>query len=252
MRSTSGFRRIFCGLAALALAPPILQATTIVVLRTESGLVIAADSRTTHRVGGRVVDERLTCKIHVVGDVVVVAAGRTAIGENADALVLDVAAAARQTLTRRGTLAQRVDQFDRALRAQLSQVAPLLTAADAERLFLEIVLAGPGEAGPTYYLRRFAVTGSGDRRRAVRQDDTSCDACQNPVAVLGFGDTIQTALARLAPDRRPPVRWTPEHARELVELEIAGVPEWVGPPVDIVQLDADGPRWIARKPACRT
>ena len=117
MRSTSGFRRIFCGLAALALAPPILQATTIVIMRTESGLVIAADSRTTHRVGGRVVDERLTCKIHVVGDVVVVAAGRTAIGENADALVLDVAAAARQTLTRRGTLAQRVDQFDRALRA---------------------------------------------------------------------------------------------------------------------------------------
>ena len=117
MRSTSGFRRIFCGLAALALAPPILQATTIVVLRTESGLVIAADSRTTHRVGGRVVDERLTCKIHVVGDVVVAAAGRTAIGENADALVLDVAAAARQPLTRRGTLAQRVDQFGRALRA---------------------------------------------------------------------------------------------------------------------------------------
>ena len=131
-------------------------------------------------------------------------------------------------------------------------MAPLLTAADAERLFLEIVLAGPGEAGPTYYLRRFAVIGSGDRWRAVRQDDTSCDACQNPAAVLGFGDTIQTALARLAPDRRRPMRWAPERARELVELEIARIPEWVGPPVDIVQLDADGPRWIRRKPPCRT
>ena len=249
IRSPAIVRCLFA--LALALLPATTQATTIVILRTATGLIIAADSRTTHRLGGRVVDERLTCKIRVIGDVVIAAAGRTAIGENADALVLDVEAAARRTLARRGTLAQRIEQFDRALHAQLSRVAPLLTAEDAERPFLEVVLAGLGDAGPAYYLRRFAVTGRGDRRRAARQEDTSCDACQSPIAVLGFGDTIRTALARLTPDRRQPERGSPQRARALVELEIASVPEWVGPPVDLMEVNADGPRWIERKSTCQ-
>jgi bifunctional DNA-binding transcriptional regulator/antitoxin component of YhaV-PrlF toxin-antitoxin module len=41
-----------------------------------------------------------------------------------------------------------------------------------------------------------------------------------------------------------------ELARTLIELEVKDAPEDVGPPVEILQLDASGPRWISNDLGC--
>ncbi len=38
--------------------------------------------------------------------------------------------------------------------------------------------------------------------------------------------------------------------RDLVMRQIRSTPEFVGPPVDVIRIAADGVHWVNRKPSC--
>ena len=72
--------------------------------------------------------------------------------------------------------------------------------------------------------------------------------CRREIEIFGVGET--EALMRAVREMR---QFPPDLAafgRELVTRQIRSTPEFVGPPVDIIRIAADGVHWVNRKPSC--
>ena len=234
-------------LAGLLGATP--TATTIAILRTSNELVIAADSLMT-LYDGR---PQQACKIRRHGDVVFATAGLVVSSEG----VLDLPQVISNVLRRPVTWTEHVQTIEdrlqepllRTLRRLRREMPDEFRQRILQGFVLHVTLAAFRDGHPVLeMLEFFAETNGGDELR-IRVQRKSCpDQCPRDIDVFAVGET--EAMMRELRDLR---QFPPDLAafgRDLVMRQIRSTPMFVGPPVDVIRIAADGVHWVNRKPSC--
>ena len=243
------------GLTAIILTLPasLARATTIVVARTANEIVIGADSKVTDTYGKELNSQ--VCKIQQVGDLFIAFEGLLrdkATGFN----VPGIASRALQ-LKPDATAAQKVNILTGFLTAELFVELTRVRRDSANEFhtklegqtFLRIVIAGFEGNQPVVFVRNFrtAFVASGIGVTVI-PDDCLAD-CQGEVVTRFLGET--DAIEGLPEDT--PGFWKDglvAGVRRLVETEIEARSEYVGPPIDLLRIDAHGAKWIQKKEEC--
>jgi len=237
----------------LTLPASLVRATTIVVARTANEIVIGADSKVTDTYGKELNSQ--VCKIQQVGNLFIAFEGLLrdkATGFN----VPGIASRALQ-LKPDATAAEKVNILTGLLTAELFVELTRLRRDSANEFhtklegqtFLRIVIAGFEGNQPVVFVRQFrtAFVASGIGVTVI-PDDCLAD-CQGEVVTRFLGEI--DAIEGLPEDT--PGFWKDglvAGVRRLVETEIEARSEYVGPPIDLLQIDARGAKWIQKKKEC--
>ncbi|MDQ5847309.1 MAG: hypothetical protein M3539_18650 [Acidobacteriota bacterium] len=229
------------------------RATTIVVARTSTEIVIGADSKVTDSYGKALNSE--TCKIQQVGNLFIAFEGLLR-DKKTGFVVADIARRALQ-LKFDGTAAERVSILTgfltTALVNELIQVkrnSPDEFQKKLEgRTFLRVVVAGFEKNKPVVFVRNFRMALVAGKMAVTVIPDDCLDDCQGDVVTRFLGETA--AIDGL-PEETPGF-WTEgvvAGVRRLLEVEIMARSEYVGPPIDILRIDAKGAKWVQKKAQC--
>lgn len=235
----------------MLLAGGPIYATTLAIIRTPDQLIIAADSLLVWYGGDR--RPQLTCKLDSHDDVIYAMAGLVKSPEND----FDVHGIVTLVLSTPGPLEERARVLERLLGDRLlgtlTRIRYELPQLFAEQLksgfVLNVTLAAVRNKVAQLEMRDFYAETAPDGTLQVRVVRISCPRdCPRPTEVFGVGETaaMMQHLSTLPhfPAGLPPL------AAQLVEIEIAGRPTLVGPPVDVVRAGDTGIEWLQRKPAC--
>jgi hypothetical protein len=244
-------------LALLAILLPVTcltaNATTIVVARTSTEIVIGADSKVTDTYGNVV--NNSACKIQQVGSLFIALEGLLRdkkTGFNAP----DIARRALQ-LKPDASTAEKVDILTgfltSALFEELNQVkinSPQEFRTKLEgQTFLRIVIAGFEGARPVIFLRQFRTAFLARNIGVVVIPDDCLKDCNGEVVTRFVGET--DAIEGLPDDTED--FWKgglAQGVRRLIEIEIGARSEYVGAPIDILRISARGAKWVQKKPEC--
>jgi hypothetical protein len=230
-------------------------ATTIVVARTASEIVIGADSKVTDTYGNDL--NRRACKILQVGSLFIAFEGleidrQTGFSVPEIALMAfqlrPSAPATEKASILTGFLVSRL--FDEL--PQLKKRAPETYTKKIEggQIFLRIIVGGFERGRPLIFVRNFRAIQLSPQQIGVSVIPDDCLAdCHADVVTRFLGETA--AIDGL-PEETPGF-WQQgliNGVRRLVETEIAARSEYVGPPIDILRIDKNGAQWIQKKPEC--
>ena len=231
------------------------KATTIVVARTTSEIVIGADSKVTDSFGNDL--NRRACKILPAGNLWLAFEGLE-IDRRTGFNLPEIAKAALQ-IKPNASAAEKVSFLDGMLVSRLLDELPQLKKGDPEaykrkieggQMFLRILVAGFENGRPLIFVRSFRAALISQHNIGVSVFADDClDDCKGQVVTRFFGET--DAIDGLPEDT--PGFWQAglvEGVRRLIETEIAARSEYVGPPIDIVRIDQNGARWIQKKAEC--
>jgi hypothetical protein len=240
-------RKLFLGLLCASLS----HATSIVVIRAPDHITVAADSMIRTGYG-----KEMGCKIMHEGTVYFANAG---IVEN------------DQTGFKVSTIAQVAIQqgsYDVRSSARLFSsmaIAPFTSALEELRskhpdFYEKYVKRGPqplqvvfmrGSPAPAFVIIYFTIDSSAGVPVKVTSHTQECpgNGCPNGygVRLLGGNDAAQRASKVTGFWGEGEI----EGAKKLVEAEIVRAPDTVGPPVEILRLDATGPQWVYQKAQCQ-
>lgn len=232
------------------------RATTLVIVGTPRHIVIASDSmatKITH--SGHTVNT--TCKTVSTGQFVYASAGFTEdIRFNAD----EIAGRSRQ---RKGNIGEHarwyandVQQPFLEMMKRFHKSLPDLykQTISSKSSPLVTIFAGIENGRPAFALVEFTVinNASGSPVEAKAKIGV-CPGlfCVDPKTdfwrVLGESDAAIKAVTR------SPRFWTGNDAadaRKLVQIEIDAMPDHVGPPIDVVEIDSAGLHWIEPRGSC--
>ena len=234
-------------LAGLFGATPV--ATTLAILRTSNQLVIAADSLMT-LYDGR---PQQACKIRRHDDVVFATAGLIV----SSAGILDAHQVITDVLRRPVSWTEHVQTIEdrlqepllRTLRRLRREMPDEFRRQILQGFVLHVTLAAFRYGHPVLEMREFFVETNGPNELRIRVKRMSCPSqCPRETEVFGVGET--EAMMRHVSEIR---QFPPDLAafgRDLVTRQIRSTPEFVGPPVDVIRIAADGVHWVNRKPSC--
>lgn len=248
-------------LAALAVAllwlSPALKATAIVMMRTPTRIVLAADSAATHVDGTVTVTVTTdTCKIRQAGQWWIQLAGFTSTTAGTlDRTPLDVFGVVQEAVAPTRTVSDALDAVKVAylrpggIRDELAKVA---THPQFGELFkpgqgvLAVVVAGLDQGVLTVgYIDTY------DRpENPVRRGICPGECAGDVPAMYGasVADAPLQSLVRTLPRPAWLERADPAAARRLIELQIAATPARVKRPIDVLEIGADGgARWVGRE-----
>ena len=243
--------RLTAAVIAMLLTDAPVQATTLAIIRTPDQVIIAADSLLVWYGGDR--RPQLTCKLDSHDDVIFAMAGLVMSAEND----FDVHATVNLVLRTPGTLEERALVLERLIQGRLlgtltriRHELPNLFAQQLESGFvLNVTLASVRNRVAQLEMRDFYAETSPDGRLQLRVVRVSCPRdCPRQTEVFGVGET--SAMMRHLGTLPHFPTGLPMFAEQLVEIEIAGRPALVGPPVDVVRAGDAGVEWLQRKPAC--
>lgn len=238
--------------ASLSGSPAL--ATTIVVVRSPDEIVIAADSKLTDTYGNEL--NNRVCKIQQAGNLFLAHEGFLKNRQSG----FDVVALSQHALMLRpgSTARERVEILTGIVTSRLfSELANLKKNFPDDfrqkfeaRTFLSIVVAAFENNRPLVFVRQFrtAQPRSGVIGVTVLQNDCLED-CSGGIATRLLGET--DAIRDLPEETKD--FWSGglvAGARSMVELQIAARSEYVGAPVDLLQLTARGAKWIQKKASC--
>ena len=250
------------GVLALTILAGLYQAvsvgaTTIVAIRVDSMVVLAADSFQID-MGGQQAAERSACKIVRVGNSAAASAGVTRFEG-----FFDVNQIARDALSSRRPFTTRVETFGRklteAVRRALREpraAAELYRIVDrtAGRL-VTAVFVGFEDGTPrmVWQSYRLSPAAAATAEAGIMRSARSCPSrdCAVDLYAAGRADAIDEALRR---ERRLIQR--PDGpvaiAKQLIGLEIQAAPHLVAAPVDALTIDGNGvASWVqGSKPEC--
>ena len=231
-------------------------ATSIVAIHTPDQVVIAADSEQTLRGGGLPTNRQTVCKIYQEGDALIAISGLA--GDPARGLdpVQIVAAVLHDKNSFKKTINLIKRKLSVALRAELERLRvddPALFSQmleDSEKngtavffTFLEYDVPVAAVIGiyPSIHERH---------RLALTSKRLTCPGdCPDGVYTFFLGE--RKAIDRYVAENGKHFSMGPDEiVRFMVQLEIdAGTPG-VGPPIDVVQLDKAGIKWLSPRPGC--
>jgi hypothetical protein len=231
------------------------QATTIVVARTASEIVIGADSKVTDTFGNAV--NRRACKIFQVGNLFIALEGLE-VDRKTGFNVREISTAALQSRPA-APAAEKISILMGYLVSGLLVELPYLKSHEPDayfkkieggQLFLRLIVAGFENGRPLVFVRSFRALqyNPGQIGVAVIPDDCLAD-CKATVATrfLGESDAIEGLPEETSDFWKAGLS---DGVRRLIETEIAARGEYVGPPIDIVRISPNGALWIARKSEC--
>lgn len=242
-------------LLLLVLLTGSAAATTIVAVKTPTEIVIGADSKMTDTYGGGVASRE--CKIVQAGNLFFAYEGMVRDRRTG----FDIAPLVRQALALKpdATASERVSIMTGFVTSRLFVELPELKRHDPDtyrekveggQTFLRILVAGFEGSEPLLFVRGFRAVPVGGQTIGVGVVPDDCVAgCGGKIVVRALGETA--AIDGL-PEEMPGF-WEgglKEGVRRLIEMEIQAREEYVGPPVDILRIDAAGAQWLQKKPDC--
>lgn len=247
--------KLFClSILGLLLLFSLCQATTIVVARSQTEIVIGADSKVTDTYGNDL--NQQVCKIVQAGNLFVAFEGLK-LNRQTGFNVIDLSTKALQREPR-AAAADRVGILTGLLTSRLFTELLFLKEHDEGtylkkiqgQTFLRLIIAGFEQNRPLVFVRQFRAIQIAPRSIAVQviADDCLAD-CRGEVVTRVLGET--EAIEGLPEDT--PGFWAQGligGVRQLIETEIQARDEYVGPPIDLLRINAGGAEWIQRKPAC--
>ncbi|MGA8028347.1 MAG: hypothetical protein WB992_14480 [Bryobacteraceae bacterium] len=239
-------------LCALILScAPFAQATSIVILRSPSRVYIGADSRRTYRDSNNASYAGSICKIVPAGPLFFVASGLTYANNRQ---VADIGADAGRT-------GRSVLYAMEAFRGRMQVFLPSALAAqreveqsyvgDRQGLVLESAFIGFENGLATVTVEWYSKNGTASNPRVTTDRRTYSSAIPGryDFIFLGKRRAIDQYLARRTPSVRndaSAVAWI----TRLIGLEASESPESTALPIDILELDTFGPRWLEHRAAC--
>jgi hypothetical protein len=227
--------------------PARSYATGIAIFRSDEGIVIAVDSKTTINDRGGLQGERETCKLTRLRDAIFVATGtiRTSrMTSNGLATTFDVKQLALEMLNAPGSIEDRVGHFRHVLELTLAKAFRRRWQLDYQPPgvpVLAVAVAAADNGVPVVWHLSYTPVDLSDKTIRLQPSVVACGAgCTQPWTVMGYSQPLldQISSGRLKPLLSNPNR--AESARRFVEVMIEGAPARVGPPVDVVEVKPDG------------
>jgi hypothetical protein len=230
-------------------------ATTIAVLKTQSEIVAGAESMGVYITR----DSRISnsfCKIHQVHDFFIASAGfyDTRAGQR-----LNIKELVTRVARKSDSLTVAKNRSSSAIASALSQAVS--DAREDDGLYNVLVggnvvtfFFGFEDGKPAAYAHRFSVITQREPSKVAFVESTH-DGC-GPQCVPADGNPYLTHTRSQAMDdfrsrnfgllRDDPVAFV----RSMIFSDIAANKHRSGPPVDILRIDQNGPKWIEKKPNC--
>jgi hypothetical protein len=230
-------------------------ATTIAVLKTQSEIVAGAESMGVYITR----DSRISnsfCKIHQVHDFFIASAGfyDTRAGQR-----LNIKEVVTRVARKSDSLTVAKNRSSSAIASALSQAVS--DAREDDGLYNVLVggnvvtfFFGFEDGKPAAYAHRFSVITQREPSKVALIESTH-DGC-GPQCVPADGNPYLTHTRSQAMDdfrsknlgllRDDPVAFV----RSMIFSDIAANKHRSGPPVDILRIDQNGPKWIEKKPNC--
>jgi len=225
------------------------HATCVVILRSARRIYIGADSRRSYRETGGTYNGSV-CKIIPAGRLFFVASGLTYANDE------QVATLGAEVGRNAASVRSAIEEF----RRRMQQFLPQAIAAEGRvehtvrnGLILEAAFAGIEDNTSRVSAEWYRTNGSSAAPRVAsdRRTYSSSASGRYDCIILGKRRAIDHDLN----GRMPPVRNDSDAVgliKRLITLEISESPESTAVPIDILEVDGSGSRWLQRKPGCET
>jgi hypothetical protein len=247
------FNVVSLAVMLLAVSCCTAQATTVVVARSADEIVIGADSKVTDTYGKELSSQ--VCKIQQVGNLFVAFEGL--LRDKATGFNLPEITVKALRLKPNATVADKVNILTGFITAELFVELNRVRRDSAEEFhvklegqtFLRIVVAGFENNRPLVFVRQFRTAFIARGIGVIVIPDDCLDYCQGEVVTRFLGET--EAIENL-PEETPDF-WKDgltAGVRRLVQTEIDARSEYVGPPIDLLQIKPQGAKWLQKKPQC--
>jgi len=244
-------RRWCCALAPVVLWSQTSSGTTGVAIWTPNRAVLAIDSRVTLTAGDVVRRGTDECKLKSLGRFFVAIAG---LYDHA-ATRFDAWSLAEEDVAGAGSVSEAAAQAERRIVPELRTAMWNMQASDLAgfarhytQAHMAILVAGMERGAPAMAGREFLP----DRNAAIQVVRWETAPGTASIFVFGEHGAIDRAYGHEVHGQRKGLSdligslGPAEAARSLVQLEIAGAPQSVGPPIAILQIGDAGPAWIER------
>jgi hypothetical protein len=231
-------------------------ATTIAIVKTPSEIIAGAESMGVYLAGHKRISHSF-CKIHQIHDFFIASAGffdtRTGQRLNIKEVVTGVA-------WKGDPLAVTVNRSSSAIASALSQA--LAEAREDDGLYnllvrgrIVTVFFGFEDKKPSTYAHSFSVVKQRARSKDAPLIEVARDDCGPRCATEADNPylmhTPSQAMEEFRLKNRGLLRDHPvEFVRSIIFSDIAANKHRSGPPVDILRIDRNGPKWIEKKPNC--
>ena len=248
------FTKIIGFALLMQLAASAARATTIVAVKRAKEIFIGADSKVTDTFGNASANQ--ACKIMQAGSVFFAYAGFAR--DNQTGFSIPQIAADALNLKPELAVAARTEILTSAVIEKLNVELPLLKQHSfvtyrekiEGKTFLRILIAGFEKGKPVLLVRQFRLGQMADKGVGVIVSRDDCDAgCKGKNITRFLGET--EAIAGLPEETKD--FWKQGFAagvRKLIETEINARDEYVGAPIDILQITARRAVWIQKKALC--
>ena len=237
----------------------VILATTVVIIRFNDEIIIAADSEGTIYDKG-IKTRQNVCKIFSAANLHFAVTGFTL---NANSK-FDAAQVAREHIRQELTIEQNADAVAKVLQERLPQEFEWVQAtypnsikpevsAGAEA-FSTIVFVGMRNGTAVFTARMFHVETSKTAKPQIKVRSFTCPGdCSGASYTAYFGShtNIYEFMAERKRTGNTRMGSAIDGARQLVQLEIDAKTPGVGGHVDILLVNKAGPEWINRKPECK-
>lgn len=229
------------------------SATTIVVIRGRTEVVLAADSKATYEAGSAAENAGPVSKIYGIGNLFLAVSGLVQDPETNFSVPQIVSDATRGL----ATVAEKMQALENRLGAALQTEVPAIKERDPDLYqklvsgqsgLISLVVVGAEKGVPFAKGVEFTLTSSPQGLRASAKENSCPGDCFLGVKTLWLGQS--QAIAKYMESHRTPRKPYADFARFLVQLEIDSKAEGVEGPIDIVRVTAAGAEWIQRKPDC--
>lgn len=230
----------------LLFLPKTCSATSVAIVKNANRIIIAADSKGDLEIAGRS-GKYQHCKIHVVMNTAFAIAGLVKNTEGYDSVEI-----VRQVLSTNQSLNLSAELVAKELRAPLLHALRSAHRNMNPERYVAIVAGEPLEVGmvrmenavPTSAIVTFTATSDKNGTPTAVQaifdycPSKDCNANDTNYRVIGF----KNAFSRYAKSTVHNINLI-EDARSIIELEIKAAPDMVGPPISILEIDANGLHW---------
>lgn len=250
-----GFRTSV-SVALLSLAAAVTaEATSIVAIKTGDDIFIGTDSKV-------LIEKDVAisqCKITKMNDIYLVFSGIPALPASS----FNAYEIAETIFAGKGTIAARLDAYDKAVQGKLQAAFEKLRTTDAKlfsrwytedvqnRIAMQALVAGAEKKGTVLAMLEYRITSQKNepvKLEAIRQDITTKPGSNQPkILFLGMQDAINAAMKKkdFFSDFDE-VR----NINEWISAEITADPKKVGPPIDILKISPKKAQWIQHKSQC--
>lgn len=228
--------------------------TTIVAIRTPTEVIVGADSKVV-AIGGEITDAPDGCKIIQVGNFFFAHAKilRDTLGKFS---VHDTVVQSHQL---GNSISATVRTFEDLIVPSLVRMLQDLRSINLSYFTqnilkggsaVDVIFFGIENAKPVLFMRYFVPIIANDGSISVEVKRMDCPGdCPGGMtfAFMGAKKELNQFL-----DQNPhysQIGWVPT-INKLISLEAEANPDHVAPPIDIMQVDNQGARWLQRKPEC--